>query len=250
MPKEANSTLFRGLGIMQHIAQASRGLSIAELVYLSKLPKPTVHRITLQLEGEGYLQRAPDKRFTIGRQFKLLALQVHSNLSVAAPRHAILQTLSDTIGETCNCTILDANQTVYFDRVECNWPIKVDLSLGSRLPLHATASGKLFLAYMKPQERKRLLQAAPLSENTPRTITCPDILEKELKAIKKEALGYDNEEFLTGMVALAVPVFDRNNNIYFTVAVHAPTTRQSLESLREHIPALRKAAKALTDSYC
>lgn len=246
----SNSTLFRGMSIMQLVAESIRGLSIAEIVELTGLAKPTVHRIAIQLEEEGYLQRGPDKRFAIGHKLKQFSLAILSNVAVGAPRHAILETLAQEIGETCNCTILEGNHTVYFDRVECNWPIKVDLHLGSHLPLHATASGKLFLAYMRPKERNRLLSATVLSKNTERTAVTLELLEPELKKIKKEGVSFDNEELLVGMVAVAVPVFDKANRICFTVAVHAPTTRRSVNDLREFIPALQKAADALASYYC
>ncbi len=247
----SNSTLFRGMAIMQRIADSKRGMSISELVETVELPKPTVHRITTQLEEEGFLQRNPtDKRFLVGNNLKEFSLSVLSNESVGAPRHAILKALSEEIGETCNCTILDGNNTVYFDRVESNWPITINLHPGSKLPIHATASGKLFLAHMTPRDRKRLLNAAPLSQNTEKTIVSPELLEEQLKAIKKEGVGYDNEEFLEGMVAIAVPVFNKKNRICFTVAVHAPTARKTLDDLREYIPSLRNAASALASSYC
>ena len=246
----SNSTLFRGIKIMQQVAEANRGLSIAELVELINLPKPTVHRIATQLEKESFLLRGPDKRFVVGSALKNFALNIQANQSVGAPRHAILKQLSLEVGETCNCTMLDGNSTVYFDRVEYNWPIKVDLHLGSRLPLHATASGKLFLAYMRPSERRRLLKAAPLHKNTEQTITSLEELEEQLKLIRKEGVGFDNEELLAGMVAVAVPVFNPAKRICFTVAVHATTSRKKLDDLRECIPALRRAATALTASYC
>ena len=82
--------------------------------------------------------------------------------------------------------MLDGSHTVYFDRVECNWPIKINLRPGSRLPIHATASGKLFLAHMNKRERRRLLEAAPLSRNTERTVVSPDLIEEELKKSKKK----------------------------------------------------------------
>jgi len=246
----SNSTLFRGMAIMQLVAESIRGLSIAEIVELTGLAKPTVHRIAIQLEEENYLQRGPNKRFAVGAKLKQFSLSILSNVAVGAPRHAILEALAEEIGETCNCTMLDGNHTVYFDRVECNWPIKIDLHLGSKLPLHATASGKLFLAYMRPKERARLLNAAPLSKNTEHTIVSPEQLEPELKKIKKEGVSFDNEELLSGMVAIAVPVFDEANRICFTVAVHAPTTRRSINDLSAFVPALQKAATALAAYYC
>jgi DNA-binding IclR family transcriptional regulator len=246
-----NSTLLRGLSILQSVSNSSRPLSITDLVAELNLAKPTVHRIATQLEANGYLQRDPiDKRFIIGDELQSLSLKIISNASLGAPRHAILEALSEEVEETCNCTMLDGNHIVYFDRVECNWPIKINLRPGSRLPLHATSSGKLFLAHMKPRERKRLLNAAQLSQNTEQTMVSPETLEVELKKIKAEGVSYDNEELLKGMVAIAVPVFNNDNKICFTVAIHAPTTRHSIDSLRQFIPALKRASAALASSYC
>ncbi len=246
-----NSTLLRGLAIMNAVANAPRPLSIADLVNELGLAKPTVHRIASQLEAENYLQRNPsDKRFVIGYKLKEFSTNILSNSTLGAPRRAILEALSNEIGETCNCTMLDGNRTVYFDRVECNWPIKINLHPGSRLPLHATASGKLFLAHMKKADRNRVLDAAPLSACTEHTITSSEELKTQLKSIKTQGIAFDHEEFIDGMIAIAVPVFDNKNRICFTVAVHAPTTRQTIESLSEYIPSLHHAADALAESYC
>ncbi len=246
-----NSTLLRGLAIMNAVANSPRPLSIADLVNELGLAKPTVHRIASQLEDENYLQRNPsDKRFVIGNKLKEFSTNILSNSTLGAPRRAILEALSNEIGETCNCTMLDGNRTVYFDRVECNWPIKINLHPGSRLPLHATASGKLFLAYMKKGDRNRILDAAPLSACTEDTITSSEELKTQLTSIKKQGIAFDHEEFIDGMIAIAVPVFDNKNRICFTVAVHAPTTRQTIESLSEYIPSLHHAADALAESYC
>jgi len=250
MSSVSNSTLFRGMSIMREVAGSDRGLSVVELVDRVGLPKPTVHRIATQLERQGYLQRNPvDKRFSVGSLLREFSLSILSSSAADAPRRAILERLSQETGETCNCTILDGNQTVYFDRVESNWPIKIDLHPGSRLPIHATASGKLFLAYMKPQTRESLLGGKPLSAETEQTIIEPKQLEEQLKVIRKEAVSYDNEELLDGMVAIAVPVFNSAKRVCFTVAVHAPTNRQTLDSLRQYIPSLRNAAQALSDCY-
>ncbi len=246
-----NSTLLRGLAIMNAVANASRPLSISDIVDELGLAKPTVHRIASQLEEENYLQRNPnDKRFVVGSKLMEFSTSILSNNSVGAPRRAILEALSNEIGETCNCTMLDGYHTVYFDRVECNWPIKINLHPGSKLPLHATASGKLFLAYMKKGDRDRILDAAELTASTEHTFTSADELKEHLKLVKTKGIAFDNEEFIDGMIAIAVPVFDSKNRVCFTVAVHAPTTRQSMASLSEYIPSLQHAADALAESYC
>ena len=126
-----NSTLLRGLSILDAVASSPRPLSITDLVTELDLAKPTVHRIAAQLVDENYLQRNPtDKRFVIGNKLREFSTNILSNNTIGAPRRAILEALSNEIGETCNCTMLDGYQTVYFDRVECNWPIKNQSSPG------------------------------------------------------------------------------------------------------------------------
>ena len=249
--KQNYPTILRGLIVLEKVVHAKRPVSATELIEQLDLPKPTVNRILLRLEEEGLLQREPIKRrYLPGPRTQEIALGVMSNSTIGAPRHAILQTLSEEIDETCNCTMLDGNHTVYFDRVEANWPFRIQLPIGSQLPLHCTASGKLFLAYMNNRERSRLIKAAPLKRFTDRTITDPELLMDELKQTQTAGVGVDNQEFMAGMVAIAVPVFNTANEVCFTIAVHAPTVRKPLEELRQYLPSLRKAAAAMATSYC
>ena len=237
--------------MLEQVARAQRPISATEIIEQMNLPKPSVHRILSQLEEEGFLQREPvKKRYLPGPRSSKFVFTIMSNDALGAPRHAILQALSDEIGETCNCTMLDGDRTVYFDRVEANWPFRIQLPIGSRLPLHCSASGKLFLAHMKPRLRQRLVFAAPLKKNTDRSITDPELLLAELKRIKSDGVGVDNEELMDGMVAIAVPVFNPSNEICFTLAVHAPKVRKSLDELRQYLPSLRNAAASMTSIYC
>jgi len=245
-----NSPLLRGLLILEKVAESSRALTVSDLLEELDIPKPTVHRITSQLEEAGYLQYEPNnKRLTIGPKLKNIGFDVLTNRASTAPRHAILKALSEEIDETCNCTMLDGDHTVYFDRVESDYAYRIDLKIGSRLPLHCTASGKLFLANMPAGQRKKLISAAPLKQFTKRSITDPVQLEEELKRIKRDGIGVDDEEFLPGMVALAVPVFNAKNEMCFTIAVHAPSIRKPLILLKQYIPSLKRAAASMSALY-
>lgn len=249
--KTNHPTVLRGLIVLEKVIQARRPISATDLIEELELPKPTVNRILQQLEEEGMVQREPiNRRYMPGPRTRDMALGVMSNRALGAPRHAILQALSEEIGETCNCTMLDGDHTVYFDRVEANWPYRIQLPVGSQLPLHCTASGKLFLAHMNAPLRRRLISAVPLKRFTDRTITDAVLLVEELKRIETDGIGIDNEEFMAGMVAIAVPVFNDTNEICFTVAVHAPTIRKSLDALRQYVPSLRRAAEAMAATHC
>ena len=245
------STLIRGFLIVEEIVQADRPWSSTYLAEKLGLPKPTVHRVAQQLEREGLLQREPGgKRFTGGRRLRDLAMATLSNSVLNAHRTAILQDLSREVGETCNITTLDGHEILYLDRVETNWPYRIHLPIGSRLPLHCTATGKLFLANMNPKSRHRLIRTLELTRYTPLTITDPDKLEEQLREIAAEGVGYNTGEYLEGMVALSVPVIGADNRMCFAIAVHAPSVRKSLSELRQYLPNLRHAAARLAASDC
>ena len=245
------STLIRGFSIVERVVQADRPLSSAYLAEELDLPKATVHRICQQLEEEGLLQREPGgKRFTGGKRLRSLAMSTLSNSVLSAHRRSILQALSQEVGETCNLTVLDGNEIVYLDRIETNWPYRIHLPVGSHLPLHCTATGKLFLANMQPAARRRLISSLTLTRHTDQTITDPDTLEAQLSKAADEGVGYDSGEFLDGLVSIAVPVIGEDNQMCFAIAIHAPSVRKSLDELRQYLPTLRHAAARMATSEC
>lgn len=234
------------MAVLEFVAESERPVTLADVIDGTGFPKPTAHRILALLERERLLQREPDgKRYVAGPRLSSLAFDTLRNTSTRGPRHAILQALVDEIGETCNLTMLDGNEIVYLDRVEAQWPLRMVLQPGSRVPLHCTASGKLFLSLMPAQRRRQFLHGAPLRRHTHNTFTNPERLEKELERIRADMVGTDDEEFLAGLTAVAVPVLDRQGRICATVAVHAPTVRMNMDQARQHVPALRRAAAAL-----
>lgn len=243
------STLIRGLNIIEKIVEADRPLSSAYLAEELDTPKATVHRICQQLEAEGLLQREPGgKRFTGGRRLSKLATSTLRNSVLGAYRHAILQELSEQVGETCNLTALNGYEIVYLDRVETNWPYRIHLPIGSHLPLHCTATGKLFLANMKPAVRQKILNNFTLNSYTALTITNAAELEAQLHQIADEGVGYDYGEYLEGMVAIAAPVLDEGNAMNFAIAIHAPSVRKSVDELRQYLPLLRGAVAKMSAS--
>ena len=133
--REKGSAIERTLAIIEATVGDSRPTSATDLAAALDVPKPTVHRICLMLEREGFLQREPDARgFTVGPRLTSLALDILRATAHLAPRHAILKSLSEEIGETCNLSIPDCDAMVYVDRVETHWPLRIALQIGSRCP--------------------------------------------------------------------------------------------------------------------
>lgn len=243
----ANNTSLRALTLLEYVSAASRPVSTADITNDFGFPRATAHRLLLQLESEGYLEREPDgTRFLVGPRFAKVALNALVNSAERGARDAILRSLADEIGETCNFTVADGSELVFIHRVEANWPLRLDFHAGSRVPLHCTASGKLLLAFMPARQSQRIVAAAPLKRYTDNTVTNPKRLMAELERIRADRLSTDDEEYLAGMIGVAVPVLDRSNRVCAGLAVHALAARMSLEVAKQYVPTLRKASAALT----
>ena len=238
-----SSSAERSLRLLSFIADAGRALSLAEVASALSLPKATAHRLCNQLLDLGYIVRDVDERsFAVGPALRKLAFDALSHSTVRGLRHAVLTDLVAAVGETCNFTTLDGADVLYLDRVEAPWPWRLTLDVGAHVPLHCTASGKLFLSMMSRERRARMLGQLQLSRLTANTLTEVAALRADCERIARDGYSVDNEEFIPGLVAVAVPVRDGSGETRAALAVHAPVARMSLDQMRTHLPALQQAA--------
>ena len=240
-------TNLRLLILLEELAQAGVPITPTEVNTRLGLPKPTVHRLFHTLEEEGFLQRDIDGRsYTPGQRLRKLAVNVLSSLRVRTARLTILNRLAEEVGETCNIATPERDHMVYLDRVETKWPLRIQLPIGTSVPLHCTASGKMYLSSLPPVHFERFLGAATLKPAGPNALTDPAVLRDEIEAIRARGFSTDNEEFMEGMVAIAVPIHDDLGRLLSTLSVHAPMLRVSLQDLHDQLPRLRKAAGQLS----
>lgn len=237
----------RAVAILEAMATARRPLGVSELGALLGLPKPTAHRIVRMLETEGLLQREPgSRRFVPGARMVQLGLGIVAASMLRGPRHAILEALSQQIGETCNFGVMTGSHVIYLDRVESAWPFGLRFEPGSRVPLHCTSMGKLFLSQLPEKKRALLLRSIPLYRYTENTITEVAKLEAEIETIRATEISTDNQEFLAGVVCVAVPVRAAGGQRVAALAISAPLARMSLEQSLRHVPLLQATADRLT----
>lgn len=244
----ADTPTLRLFALLELIAAKDQRLSLRDLVDATGWPKPTLHRMLHQLEMAGLLQREDGGRqYGTGTRLRRLAENLLLNDSLHGARHAVLRHLVEEIGESCNLTALSGDEVVYLDRVETAAPLRFYLHPGSRVPVHCSASGKVFLAQMSPAQRRRLLNAAPLARYTPKTLTDFDALEAEIRQVAEAGYALDDEEFLPGLLCIAVRVQSGSgapSNL--CVAVQAPVMRMDADKARLWLPALQRAATALS----
>lgn len=246
---QSGSVVWRAIAIVEQVAQAGQPVPVSELMQHLALPKPTAHRLCNLLERMGLLQREPDSNAVVtGSRLATLALDVIMNPGERGTRRAILRALVECTGETCTMTMLDGDQSVVLERVESFSALRVQLHSGSRVPLHCTASGKLFLSMLAQARCDRLIKSMPLRAYTSTTITDPALLEAELKGIRTERFATDREEFMAGLIAVAVPITNRHGQVCAAVSINAPAARLKLSDAIKHMPQLREAAGALAQT--
>ena len=250
MPKNGSTripTNLRAILLLEVIGRQGGPLSAAEIGRLAGLPKQTAHRLCNTLVEEGYLAR-DTKRGPLrpGRRAREMASGILHISSGHVARHQILKSVADQVGETVNFVMPEDPGMSYKDRVETNWPFRIQLPVGSHVPFHCTASGKAFLATLPVAERRRVLSGIRLDPVTRNTITNVDDLMDELATVARQGYALDNEEFLDAMVAVAVPVRDRSGRYFASLATHGPVQRLSLEKLVALAPLLHDASERLT----
>jgi len=241
----------RSFAILEHVASARTPVDVLDIIAALKLPKATAYRLVDWFVTQGYLSREPGRRrLIVGPKFTNLAFGALSSSMRHDTPHVVLQRLVHTLNETCNIGTLLNGEVVYLDRVEAeHWPLRLHYTIGSRVPLHCSAIGKLFLALAASPRRRRLLQSLDLRPFTDTTITDGAKLDAELRQIRKEQVSFDREEYLVGVVCMAVPVIGKNGEMLAALAIQAPEARMNVQTARRHLPALRNAASELAEIF-
>ena len=243
---QARSTALRAFAVLEHVVRAGAPVSLDEATQACGLPKPTVFRILGMLHDADLLQRDPlSKRYLVGPRMSRLAIDAMQHSVLRAQIRNVLQQLVDEVSESCNFTMFDGNEVLYVERVETTLPLRLHLDPGTRVPLHCTASGKLFLCHMSREQVRRLLGGGPLKRYTANTITDIDTLLRHLQQVRRSGIGTHDSELFDASVAVGVPVADPSGRVYAAVAMHAPAARMNIEQALRHVPALRRAATTI-----
>ena len=221
-----NLRVFR---ILEELSDSAESLTPTELTRRLGWPKQTVHRLCQTLVEAGILEKH-DRRLSPGRRTDRLALGLANRVAGRIGCHQLLRQVADETGETVNFARPEPAGMRYVDRVETNWAFRVALPIGTHVPFHCTASGKIYMASLASARRRAFLASLTLDSLTPNTHTTVDSLAAELTDIKRDGYSLDREEFHEAMVAIAVPVTDPTGRFYAALAVHGPTQRFDLDA--------------------
>ncbi|MCS7283895.1 MAG: IclR family transcriptional regulator, partial [Anaerolineae bacterium] len=219
---------------------------VTEVAQATGLHKATAHRIMMTLLQHGLLERTADgERFRLGIRMVDLGLRALRNLDLRRVARPYMEQLVNRFGETCDLGIFDQGHVLSIEVIYGNHALIVATRVGTHLPIHCTASGRIFLAFL-PQEVVEPLLKEPIPACTEKTITCPQRLREELEATRRRGYGIDDGEFEPGIRAVAVPIRDVFGNVVATLAMPGPVERMTWERVSEIAQALMEAAAAIS----
>ncbi|MBY0382642.1 MAG: IclR family transcriptional regulator [Xanthobacteraceae bacterium] len=244
--ESAGTYLEKVVAALEVVCASEKPISLSEITARLGVPKPSVHRILAQLEQTNLIQRdLLGKRYIAGARTTRLA---YSSLQSAARTsyEVVLRGLVDSIGETFNIGVLDGSDVVYVHRVECDWPLRSHFTSGSRVPAHCTSLGKAILAFSSKEVRKQFIENAALKRFTSNTIGSRTKLIPLLDRIRQDGFAQNDQEYMEGVIGLAVPILASDGRVVAALSLHAPMARLSLKQARDHLPAMRQASRKLS----
>jgi DNA-binding IclR family transcriptional regulator len=235
------SVLARGLLLLDMFGQTETELTLAELTARSGLPKPTVHRLVAELVNWGGLERTP-KGYRLSTKLFDLGQRVPRRRDLREAALPYLEDLYEATHENIHLAIADEVDTLFLEKVTGHRSTPIISRVGGRLPMHCTATGKVFLAFGLPDCFRRVV-AAGMARLTPRTIALPGLLRQDLARVLERGYGVNHEESEVGVVAVAAPVFDHRRRTIASISITGNAHRLDVDRLA---PAVRTAALALS----
>jgi IclR family KDG regulon transcriptional repressor len=219
---------------------------VSEIALEVGLHKATAHRIMTTLLNYDYLERTGvEQKYRLGVHLADLGCKVIRRMDVRHEALPYMTQIVDQWDETCDLGLFDQGQVFYIEVIRGSHTLTIAAAVGQRLPAHCTASGKLFLAHLPPDELDALL-SQPLAAYTDKTITEPDMLRQQLEAIRQQGYGCDDEEFEAGIRAVSAPIRNHEGNVVAAMSVPGPTSRMTLDRVAEIAEALKGAAQAVS----
>jgi IclR family KDG regulon transcriptional repressor len=202
MISESSQTLARGLRLLDLVANNNEGVPVRELVEKMDLPRTIVQRLLSTLEAEGYLERHPSKTgYRLAIKLWSLGCTSIRRLGVREIARPHLEELAQRMNEVTKLGILDGDDVVYVDKVDCDRAVRAYVPIGGRAPAHSVATGKVILAHR------------------------PGARSAEFKQIRNCGFAINPGEWEEGVAGIAAPIFDERGDVVASIGIVLPSTR-------------------------
>lgn len=234
--------LGRTLAVLEAFETGDVSLPLAELARRTGLPKPTVHRMALEMCRERMLERLDDGSYQLGLRLFEIGERVQTPRTLSQAALPIMEDLREATRQRIHLAVLEGVDVVYVEILGANLLHHIGSRTGGRFPAHATGVGKAILAYSPAAVVQARIEAG-LPRLTPRTITTPGGLQRELQNIRTAGFAQDREESHVGVSCVAAPVFASDSKVRAALSITGRTP--SIDPVRLGA-AIRIAANTLS----
>jgi IclR family KDG regulon transcriptional repressor len=235
----------KALSLLVLLGEFAQGATATELAGQADLPFSTTHRLLQSLIREGFASfDAHSKRYLLGLRVFQLSQHVSSANGLAGSSMPVLRTLTGHTREASILGVLDGDHVLTVSKVDGPQAFRVTSDPGTRSPLHATALGKVLVAFADDPDA--LIGTLDFHPRTECTITDREEFRAEIGQVRARGYGTMREENEVGMHALACPVRAAGGRVIGAVAIAAPVFRLPFDELLANLPALEIAAAELS----
>jgi DNA-binding IclR family transcriptional regulator len=233
------SSIRRSVQVMELLARKSP-LGVRAVAAQLGLPLASVHRLLLDFEEAGIVERTLSGEWELS--FKLLeitGLQLE-RIHFPALARPFAEKIAEATRETVNINVLSGLHGVSVDKIRGNERMQLDLRIGSRGPLHCGGAGKAMLAFLPEEDQDRVLEG-PLEALTPKTITDPKVLTRELRKIRARGYSIDDQEVVMGIYCVAVPILDGTGRPQGAMSITGPSIKVAGAAVQPLVMMLNEA---------
>jgi IclR family pca regulon transcriptional regulator len=237
----------RGLSIITCFGADNPVMTLSEIAERVNLSRAAARRFLLTLENLGYVSLD-------GRNFQLTAKVLDlgygylSSLSLPEIAQPHLEVLASKVHESASASVLDGTDIVYVARVPIRRIMSVKINIGTRMPAHATSMGRVLLAGLANPDLKAVISNLEIPKYTRNTITSKSVLLQEINKVKAQGWSINDQELEYGLRSIAVPIFNKAEEIIASINISTTAQSNSLESMEAmFLPELKLTAKKISD---
>lgn len=233
----------RALDVLDAMGAAGRPLGVSELARRTGHSKATVHHILTTLLTRRYVMQDPyTSLYRLGWSLYELGSTVVRDVEFTRAARPFMDHLAARTGESVLLGILEDDAVLYLDRGESPSGAPMVANAGRRGPLHATASGKVLLAFASDAQLVDRVLAQPLPRLTRSTVTEPAVLRRQLATVRTRGYAVCRQEHEIGLCSVALPLRNYTGLVVGSLALAGAATRLTAPAVQEHLEALRDAA--------
>ncbi len=232
----------RALAILDCFRREPQSLGITEIARAVGLNISTAHRLVRALCHGGFMeQETESERYRLGFAIAILGQRAleQSGYHLAQP---ILTRLAATTGESASLGVRRGDEVVVIERAASVQPLRFDHPTGAEIHLHASAMGKVLLAFTLGSPKEIVAGLHPVTRYTRHTITSRAALVEELTAIREQRFATNLQERYEGVCGVAAAVIAPNGTAHAAVGIQGPSLRLTPARLHKLAPLVRAAA--------